>query len=282
MGRNENLLACTQSGNTSAHCLIDCCHWLHLTALPPTFTGDGQRACCRPTETGAGPSEARIAAAASHFTGVFLACAWCRENSRILENPHSRCRDRCCARHRHALRTRVCAPQVRAQCLLACLASSCSAISATAVQPSSAAHCGIGRRKTLRACTQIAYTSAHCLLDFCHWLHLTALPPPDSSTAAPRVAKNKNSEVARRHPDGLRLHFLHRVRHCGTRGRGVCACVILVVYAKVRGARHDLVLTWWCFSTYRNLATRGRSGIHGLDNSADIEFCDHHEGSPFK
>ena len=33
------------------------------------------------------------------------------------------------------------------------------------------------------ACTQIAYTSAHCLLDCCHWLHLTALPPPDSSTA---------------------------------------------------------------------------------------------------
>jgi len=32
-------------------------------------------ACCRPTETGAGPSDARIAAAASHFTGVFLACA---------------------------------------------------------------------------------------------------------------------------------------------------------------------------------------------------------------
>jgi len=35
-------------------------------------------------------------------------------------------------------------------------------------------------------------------------LHLTALPPPDSSAAAPRVPKkNKNSEVARRHPDGL-------------------------------------------------------------------------------
>ena len=33
------------------------------------------RACCLPTETGAGPSDARIAAAASHFTGVFLACA---------------------------------------------------------------------------------------------------------------------------------------------------------------------------------------------------------------
>jgi len=31
-------------------------------------------ACCRPTETGAGPSDARVAAAASHFTGLFLAC----------------------------------------------------------------------------------------------------------------------------------------------------------------------------------------------------------------
>jgi len=81
-----------------------------------------------------------------------------------------------CARHRHALRTRVSAPQARAQCLLACLASSCSAISATAVQPSSAAHCGIGRREPLRASTQIAYTRAHCLLDCCHWVasHCTA------------------------------------------------------------------------------------------------------------
>ena len=33
------------------------------------------------------------------------------------------------------------------RCLLACLASPCSAIRATAVQPSSAAHCGIGRRE---------------------------------------------------------------------------------------------------------------------------------------
>ena len=73
----------------------------------------------------------------------------------------------CCARHQHALRTRVSAPQVRAHCLLACLASSCSAISATAVQPSSAAHCGIGRRG-IRVSTQIAFTRAHCLLDCCH------------------------------------------------------------------------------------------------------------------
>jgi len=33
------------------------------------------RAGCRPTETGAGPSDARIVAAASHFTGVLFACA---------------------------------------------------------------------------------------------------------------------------------------------------------------------------------------------------------------
>ena len=46
------------------------------------------RACCRRTETGAGPSDARIAAAASHCTGVFLACAWCLELSRTLEDPH--------------------------------------------------------------------------------------------------------------------------------------------------------------------------------------------------
>ena len=78
-----------------------------------------------------------------------------------------------------------------------------SAISATAVQPFSAAHCGIGRRETLRASTQIAYTRARYLLDCCHWLHLTSLPPPDSSAAAPLVPKNKNSEVARRPPDGL-------------------------------------------------------------------------------
>jgi len=45
------------------------------------------RACCRPTETGAGTSDARIAAAASDFTGVFFACAWCREISRTLEDP---------------------------------------------------------------------------------------------------------------------------------------------------------------------------------------------------
>ena len=46
------------------------------------------RAYCRLTKTGAGPSDARIAAAASHFTGVFLACAWCLELSHTLKDPH--------------------------------------------------------------------------------------------------------------------------------------------------------------------------------------------------
>jgi len=46
------------------------------------------RAYCRPTETGAGPSDTRIATTASHFIGVFLACAWCLELSRALEDPH--------------------------------------------------------------------------------------------------------------------------------------------------------------------------------------------------
>ena len=135
-----------------------------------------------------GPSDARIAAAASHFTVVFLACAWCREISRILEIPHwiRRRRDRllCAPPARPAL-------QVRAHCLLACLASSCSAISATAVQPCSATHCGIGRRETLRASTQIAYTRAHCLLDCCHSvLRRHALPsaPLPCNPAVPPTA----------------------------------------------------------------------------------------------
>ena len=46
------------------------------------------RAYCRLTETGAGPSDARIVAAASHCTGVFLSCAWCLELWRTLEDPH--------------------------------------------------------------------------------------------------------------------------------------------------------------------------------------------------
>jgi len=108
-----------------------------------------------------------------------------------------------------------------ARLLSFCLASSCSAISTTAVQPCSAAHCGIGRRETLRASTQIAYTRTHCLLDCCHWLHLTVLPPPDSSTAAPRVPKNKNSEVARRHPDGLGLSTPLSPSH-GSEGVSLC------------------------------------------------------------
>ena len=43
------------------------------------------RAYCRPTETVAGPSDARLAAAASHFIGVFLACAWRLELSRAFK-----------------------------------------------------------------------------------------------------------------------------------------------------------------------------------------------------
>ena len=46
------------------------------------------RACWRPTETSARPSDARIATAASHFIGVFLDCAWCLQLSRTLEDPH--------------------------------------------------------------------------------------------------------------------------------------------------------------------------------------------------
>ena len=107
-----------------------------------------------------------------------------------------------CARHRHARRTRDSAPQARAQCLRACLASSCSAISATAVQPSSAAHCGIGRREILQARRLRTPVHTACSIVVIG-LHLTALPPPDSSAAGPRVPKNKNSEVIRRHPDGL-------------------------------------------------------------------------------
>jgi len=40
-----------------------------------TFSTEKLRACCRPTETGDGPSDTSIAADASHCTGVFLACA---------------------------------------------------------------------------------------------------------------------------------------------------------------------------------------------------------------
>ena len=76
----------------------------HSRSLTCCAKSQELRACCRPTETGAGLSDARIAAAASHFTGVFLVCAWCREISRILDNPHRirRRRDRL-----------LCAPQAR-------------------------------------------------------------------------------------------------------------------------------------------------------------------------
>ena len=114
------------------------------------------------------------------------ACAWCREISRILENPHV-----CCARHRHALRTRVSAPQARAHCPLACSVSSCSAISATAVQPSSAAHWGIGHRET-RVRVRRLRTPVHTVCSTAaNVLPFTAPLPPTSSAAAPRVAKTK-------------------------------------------------------------------------------------------
>ena len=144
--------------------------------------GTELRACCRPTDTGAGPSDARIAASAPHSTGVFLACAWCLELSRNLENPHWIRRRRDCL---------LCAPQARparaqarAHCLLVCPAPSCSAITATAMQPSSAAHCGIGRTETrvqARRLRTPVYTACPIVVI---GLHLTALPPPDSSAAA--------------------------------------------------------------------------------------------------
>jgi len=49
--------------------------------------GTIERAVGRPRPE-PGLSDARIAAAASHCTGVFLACAWCLELSRTLEDPH--------------------------------------------------------------------------------------------------------------------------------------------------------------------------------------------------
>ena len=155
------------------------------------------RACCRPTETGAGPSDARITAAAPHSTGVFLACAWCLELSCILENPIGSVDvgTACCARHRHALRTGVSAPQVRAHCLLACLVSSYSDISATAVQPSSVAHCvivGVGKPAWKHAdcvhpCTMPArLLSLACISLHCHPpIHLP-LPLASPKTKTPR------------------------------------------------------------------------------------------------
>ena len=78
---------------------------------------------------------------------------------------------------RHTLRTRVSAPQARAHCPLACSASSCSAITSTAMQPSSAAHWGIGRRET-RVRARRLRTPVHTVLDCCHCVafHCTAAP----------------------------------------------------------------------------------------------------------
>ena len=80
------------------------------------------RAFCRPAGAGAGPSGAGVAAAASHFAGVFLVCAWCLELSRVLEDP------RWIRRRGDRL---LCAPQARpararrraagARALLSCL-----------------------------------------------------------------------------------------------------------------------------------------------------------------
>ena len=140
------------------------------------------RACCRPTETGAGPSDARALVCSLPAPGALNSRVLLRIPIGSVDVGTARC-----AHHRHALRT----PQARAQCLLACLASSCSAISATAVQPSSAARCGIGRRETLQASTQIAYTRAHCLLDCCHSvLRRHALPsaPLPCNPAVPPTA----------------------------------------------------------------------------------------------
>jgi len=90
----------------------------------------------------------------------------------------------------------------RAHCPLACPASE-HALPSTAVQPSSAAHCGIGRRDTRVQARRLRTPVRTACSIVITGLPLTALLPPDSTAAAPRVPKNKNSEVARRHPDGL-------------------------------------------------------------------------------
>ena len=62
-------------------------HWHPLYVTCDSGTKE-LRTCCRPTKTGVGPSDARIVAAASHRTGVFLVSAFYLEFSRTLENPH--------------------------------------------------------------------------------------------------------------------------------------------------------------------------------------------------
>ena len=99
-----------------------------------------------------------------------------------------------------ALRTRVSAPHTRAHCPLACVASSYPVINNAAVQPSSATHWGIGciesrvRVRTLRTPVPTACTTA-----------VTGFPltPPRFIYRCPSRPQKKNSEVARRHPDGL-------------------------------------------------------------------------------
>jgi len=107
----------------------------------------------------------------------------------------------------HALRKRrsartLCAPQARpahtrqratgTRTLPACLfCFVVLCIRATAVQPSSAVHWGIGRRET-RVRTRRLRTPAHTACSIAATvLPFTALLPPASSAAAPRVAKKK-------------------------------------------------------------------------------------------
>ena len=69
----------TPLGSMCTHCVL--CQVTHTRTLTCWAKSQELPAYCRPTETGAGPSDARIVAAASHFTGVFLVCAWCLELS---------------------------------------------------------------------------------------------------------------------------------------------------------------------------------------------------------
>jgi len=72
--------------------------WRHITnkkkkhascvATKQEEQGKEFRACWRLTEASARPFDAGIATAASHFIGVFFACAWCLAFLRILEDPH--------------------------------------------------------------------------------------------------------------------------------------------------------------------------------------------------
>ena len=56
--------------------------------------------------------------------------------------------------------------------------------------------------------------------------------PPKALGGLGHRRAQTNMQVVAPFPD-----VWHRVRHRGSRGRGACACVVLVVYAKVRGER---------------------------------------------